>query len=672
MDPTSPAVGHGHSTVLDHRGGFALGVRTELDREIKVAQEGAELTPTGHIDRPRHLNNLGMHLSKRYLQAGQPADIDEAIKITREAVELTPTISNDRTGCLNNLGRHLFERYKRSGQRVDLDKTVQTYSEAENVLTSPVPERLRAFRALLSIHGSQNQWKEALEAGKSALQLIPTLAPRSYQNSDKKHLLVLVAGLASDAAAVSLHLREPTIQAIQLLEQGRGILTGNLMDIRSVPLELEQHHPELASQFIHLRNRMSLPDSVHGLRISLEAQGEDRENANELFDLLLEEIRQQSGFERFLQPPTPDEIRDAASKGPIVYINVSTHGCDALIIDASEISSIALTGLDIKTIKSQSKELASINSPLLEWLWETVASPILEKLGIGQCPTDRRLPHIWWIPTGLLSLFPIHAAGYNLEQQPRAVLDVVVSSYSSSVKAILCSRSVSLPEFSKDNRVVLVTMKATSSGKELPFARTEIEEVQRLCQQVGLETIQPVAIKKDVLHALQCCKVFHFAGHRHSNPSDPLRSYLLLNDYERDHMTLADLLETNIFDQPPFLAYLSACGTGQIQDESMVDEGLHLANSFQLAGFRHVVGTLWEVEDELCKDMARITYERVLRDRMADDSVCLGLHEAMKWSRDQWRTGKVETADARDCQADISFGKHSGILNWVPYVHFGA
>lgn len=84
MDPTSPAVGHGHSTVLDHRGGFALGVRTELDREIKVAQEGAELTPTGHIDRPRHLNNLGMHLSKRYLQAGQPADIDEAIKITEK------------------------------------------------------------------------------------------------------------------------------------------------------------------------------------------------------------------------------------------------------------------------------------------------------------------------------------------------------------------------------------------------------------------------------------------------------------------------------------------------------------------------------------------------------------------------------------------------------------
>jgi tetratricopeptide (TPR) repeat protein len=648
------------------------GQQTDLDEAIKVAQEAIDLTPTGSNDRPGCLNNLGINLSERYLLAGQQVDLDEAIRVTQEAVELTPTSSNDRPGCLNNLGRHLFERYKRSGQRVDLDKTVRTYSEAASTLTSPVPERLRAFRALLGVHGSQNQWKKALKVGRSALQLIPTLAPRSYQNSDKKHLLALVAGLASDAAAVSLRLQEPAVQAIQLLEQGRGILTGDLMDIRSVPLELEQHHPNLANQFIHLRNQMGLPDSVHGSRIYSEAQGKDRQKASELFDLLLEEVRQQSGFERFLQPPMPDEIQDAASRGPIVYINVSTHGCDALIIDGSGISSIPLTGLNLKTIRSRSKELTSIKPPLLEWLWEAVASPILEQLDIGQCPVDGKLPHIWWIPTGLLSLFPIHAAGYNLEQQPRAVLDVVVSSYSSSVRAVLRSRSISLPEFSKDNRVVLVTMKVTPPSKELPFARAEIEEVQRLCQKAGLATIQPVPIKKDVLHALQSCKVFHFAGHGHSNPSDPLQSYLMLNDYESTQMTLTDFLETNILDQSPFLAYLSACGTGQIQDESMVDEGLHLANSFQLAGFRHVIGTLWEVEDELCLDMARITYEWVLRDKMGDDSVCLGLHEAMKWSRDQWRTGKVETVDSRDCQPETSHEIHSGILNWVPYVHFGA
>jgi hypothetical protein len=57
---------------------------------------------------------------------------------------------------------------------------------------------------------------------------------------------------------------------------------------------------------------------------------------------------------------------------------------------------------------------------------------------------------------------------------------------------------------------------------------------------------------------------------------------------------------------------------------------------------------------------------------MADDSVCLGLHEAMKWSRDQWRAGKADAADSRDCQPETSPGKQFGILNWVPYIHFGA
>ncbi|KAH6982579.1 hypothetical protein EDB80DRAFT_544943, partial [Ilyonectria destructans] len=83
-------------------------------------------------------------------------------------------------------------------------------------------------------------------------------------------------------------------------------------------------------------------------------------------------------------------------------------------------------------------------------------------------------------------------------------------------------------------------------------------------------------------------------------------------------------------------AYLSACGTGQILDEGSVDESIHLANACQLAGFRHVVGTLWSVDDRLCVDMARMTYE-VLRDEgVRDDCVSRGLHRAMRTTRDQW------------------------------------
>jgi hypothetical protein len=166
----------------------------------------------------------------------------------------------------------------------------------------------------------------------------------------------------------------------------------------------------------------------------------------------------------------------------------------------------------------------------------------------------------------------------------------------------------------------------------------------------------------------------------------------------------------NIRRHSPFLAYLSACGTGQIRDERFVDESIHLISACQLAGFRHVIGTLWEVNDELCVDMARITYEGMrdgMRDgSMTDASVCQGLHNATRELRDQWRNMRVKgrrgsrsvrkvdvtlvedkteawsasdggQRDDRDvilCGDDDDDDDNesgSGSLHWVPYVHFG-
>jgi len=72
-------------------------------------------------------------------------------------------------------------------------------------------------------------------------------------------------------------------------------------------------------------------------------------------------------------------------------------------------------------------------------------------------------------------------------------------------------------------------------------------------------------------------------------------------------LTLADLLDTDTHSGTPFVAFLSACKTGRFRDERVVDEGLHLVNSFQLAGFRHAIWTLWEVGDQNSMEIAQIT-----------------------------------------------------------------
>ncbi|KAF5853716.1 hypothetical protein GGP41_006497 [Bipolaris sorokiniana] len=72
-----------------------------------------------------------------------------------------------------------------------------------------------------------------------------------------------------------------------------------------------------------------------------------------------------------------------------------------------------------------------------------------------------------------------------------------------------------------------------------------------------------------------------------------------------------------------FLAYLSACSTGPNNNTStlLVDENIHHISSFRLAGFRHIVGTLWDVQDEYCVDTARVFYGTLRDEGISDDAV---------------------------------------------------
>ena len=173
----------------------------------------------------------------------------------------------------------------------------------------------------------------------------------------------------------------------------------------------------------------------------------------------------------------------------------------------------------------------------------------------------------------------------------------------------------------------------------------------------------------------------------------------ILNDWETEPLTVASLLEINLWKQAPFLAYLSACGTGQIKQGKFIDESLHLISACQLAGFRHVVGTLWEVNDEVCVDMARIMYERMKDEGISDESVSSGLHQATRELRDRWLIAptksrcehrsvreavtswageKAGTMVPRDGDErygqllrDADLDEETGPANWVPYFHFG-
>lgn len=523
-----------------------------------------------------------------------------------------------------------------------------------------------------------------------------------------------MVGLASDAAAVALNAGKQPSVALEFLELGRGVLAASLEELRTDVSELRQRYPELAEKFIRLRNELDLPVVNNTLILnedptssSWQAQANRRYEAGNELDELVADIRTRPGLDDFLCAPSEEETRAAARWGPIVIINVSEYRCDAILVEQHQIRSLALPDLnstDIKT-KAQMGDLGRIG--VLEWLWNVVAGPVLGALGFTE-PPNEDWPHVWWIPTGALSRFPLHAAGYHSKPSTEAVLDRVMSSYSSSIRASIHGRRRRHRGLqSTPTQALLIAMENTPEHSRLPSTTKEISMLHRLCESMGLQPVEPKRCKQDVLACLSDCQIFHFAGHGHADSADPSQSYLLLDDWQSDQLTVASLLETNLRDHPPFLAYLSACGTGRIRDERFVDESIHLISACQLAGFRHVIGTLWEVNDELCIDMARITYEWMRDTDITDDSVCRGLHKATRELRGRWldvlanRRGRSRSAapdmhtafavgngdntrnasdgDRRDSSTwprdvvlfDDDDDEGAGPLLWVPYVHFG-
>ena len=690
----------GHSdraTRLEHLGkGFhkryrELGNVKDLDTAAQRYQEGLEATLEDHSVRANLLESLGVTYVDKYEQSQVIKDLDIATQRYQEALDATPNDHPDRARRLHNLGTGYHSKYQETGTKGDLETTIQCYQEATEQFSSGPIDRLRPAIALVNLLAKAEKWSQAYLVASTAISLIPLITPRSLENEDKQHLLAEVVGFASDGAAVALMAGAPTYNAIEFLELGRGIISGTLSELRTDIFDLQHRFPQLAEDYVQLRNQLDAPSTsaghVHQDSVSTAStlRSDQRYIAGRKIEGLIQEIRKMPGFDGFLLPPSREELKANAAPGPIVVINVSAYRCDAFLIDKTEIRTLQLPRLHADDVQDRVKILDSkaVDTHLLEWLWDTIAKPVLDEIGFSEARSDI-WPRLWWIPIGPLARFPLHAAGYH-SHGTDTVLDRVISSYSSSVGSLIRSRQISAKSkgLRKPENIVLVGM------PELSYATREIDDLKALCHAMKLTFHEPRRLREDVLAALNDCEIFHFAGHGRTHPLDPLESALILSDGE---LTVSRLFEVNLHTRKPFLAYLSACGTGRVKFDTLVDESLHLIAACQLAGFQHVIGTLWEVNDRSCVDIAEATYGRMRKKNMTDESVSEGLHYACRELRGQWvQQNAVRAAAKRDTavQVDQGFTEQSRSspskpidardvvscddvpLYWVPYVHFG-
>jgi hypothetical protein len=514
------------------------------------------------------------------------------------------------------------------------------------------------------------------------------VAPRSLGRSDQEYWLFELADLGSDAAACCLQVDEVD-RAVELWEQGRGVLLSQALDSRTDLTRLGEQHPQLAAEFIRLRDELDrLPDidvaatPALPTRIALPASGDPdlvrrqadrRRELAKQFDQLVAKIRAY-GFDRFLKPLPLAELLPAADHGPVVLINVSSNRSDALLLTASGVQVVRLPGLTPAIVRDQVvaflAALDDVHDPaagpverdraeqeltqILGWLWDVIAAPVLERLGIVGPPADGQLPQLWWCPSGLLAFLPLHAAGHHstrFDAAPQTVLDRVVSSYTPTVRALIHARRPRLTQEDERvpreaDRLLVVAMPHTPAAADLPGAADEAALVHDLFPGHTRILTGQEATYDSVGAALPCYRWAHFACHATSDPANPSASHLLLHDHQRRRLTVVDLTRLRLDDAE--LAFLSACATARTGTE-LADEAIQLAAGFQLAGYRHVIATLWPIGDRPAVRIANDVYRSLVA--QSAEVAAWALHEATRRRR------------------DLDAGRPS---TWAAHIHSGA
>jgi tetratricopeptide (TPR) repeat protein len=657
------------------------GAIEDLNRAIEVTDMAVTITSSGHPDRVAQLNNLAALLGVRFQHTGAMEDLNRAIKMTATAVTIKPSDLPDRATILKNLGGWASMRFRLTRDERDIEASILSFKEGLNCQNVQPSIRINLARNAATLLASQLNWEESSKLLEEAVKLLPAVSPRLLENTDKQHMLGEFAGLASMAAAIALKVGKEPHHALELLELGRGVIAGLLMEMRTDISDLKQDHREIAEEFESLRDELDSPTNGTTLFIpsdnssSLVSRVNRRRDIGQRFEEVVAKIRTQPGFQNFLLPPTTDELMAAADLGPIVVVNLSSYRCDAFLIERHQIRALELPSLSLEKVEEKIRERRScgITSSTLKWLWDVAARSILEAMGFQQPISDDNWPHIWWVLTGALSHLPIHAAGLHNRGSTETVVDRVISSYSSSIKALVYGRrhNIQNPVGPVPGHALLIAMRETpglSFNSVLRFAEDEVAILKQLSLSLQLEIIEPQRLKGDVLAHLHRCKIFHFAGHGQSNPSEPSRSCLLLEDWKDNPLTVGDLRDHRLQENSPFLGYLSACSTGANEADRLIDEGIHLVSACQLAGFRHVVGTLWEVSDKHCVNIAKVLYETLGDEGMTDVAICRGLHRAIRALRD----GDNEMrGEGRDAKLLDDRNEQEKPLYWVPYIHFG-
>ena len=608
-------------------------------------------------------NNLAAAYRSR-IRGKQTDNLEQAIAAYEQALQVLTREAFPRDWAMtqHNLANAYRDRIR--GDRADnLEQAIAAYKQALQVYTREAfpQDCRRTARNLGTLYFEQQAWTKAVSTYETALSAAEAL----YQ------ACILLDGKAAELAETADLLRRAAYayakignlqKAVEVIEQGRarGLSESldrdraNLIQLQQTTPELYQHYQDITNQLRNLesqqRDRMTSSDH-HSL--TPEAFRTSATNLREQLQAAIAAIRQQPGYEGFLDQPNFDDIRAALQlANPLVYLVPTSAGSLALIVTPDSITDLWLDDLTETSLQellqnwfyaySQSQTdhsawLTAIDQGTRQ-LWQPLMEPLIRHL------KTHHFHQAILIATGYLSLLPLHAAWIedpNTPTKRHYAIDDIHFTYVPNARSLTAAQAIS-DRVQSDSILAIDEPKHRYKDEDtgeyqdvspLPSSTREVHSAIATFQKSKVLRHEQ-ATRQAVLDALPSINVLHFSCHGNANIQEPLKSGLAMTgDGESTVLTLRDFLNLKLAESDRGgirLAILSACETGLTGSDNF-EEVISLPTGLLQAGVAGVVASLWSVSD-LSTMILLSRFYTLWRTQHLAPSVAL--RTAQQWLRD--------------------------------------
>jgi len=602
--------------------------------------------------------------------------LDESIALHYEVLEQeSAKVTHFRT--ITRLISLLSIRHRLSNCHRVMDEIMDRYESGVNDRYATAPSRFElacrwANFARIHRHSSLLlAYQMSMSLLKEALTFEPTLIIQ-HNRLVEKHYLYETMPLNF----ASYQIREGQVEeAIETLEQGRALLWSEMHGLRTSSHQLRAEFPILADDFTAVNRELEMlttsPSPSGNVDIDnweAPAHGGDGQHQRLMVQQqglltrrieLISQIRDLPNFKDFLEPPSFDTLRSAASRGVVIIVNHCKWRSDIIMVlgdsppshistsytffgRANELKDKLLTARRDHGLESD--HYNNILCSVLADLYELVGEPVIKKFRELRIPEQTR---VWWCPTSVFGYLPLHAMGpippRTTSAQPQYFSDLYISSYTPTLSALIASRNPRSP---------MPVLPNVLDAQPSPPARANTQVIQDLDLEVTCLTPGNVTAAT-LLNQFPLHRLVDIGYHGVLEEGKPFSASLRF--HTRDYLTILDLVRVRL----PIceFAFLPGSHTAELTEGSIPGEVLHFAAAVQYLGCRSVIGSIWETLDRDGQNLAKDVYFSMFKGIAGND------HWVPYYERS---AGALRDAvkKMRDLRVPLA--------RWVGLVHFGA